>query len=93
MDAKSGFFGLTRIAMDLAFGTKANSNSNRLATSCVAKKFTPVMLASGRLMLWTKPTFTGSAPLTNTIGISGVSFLRTSAVLDPPPARITDGLS
>ncbi len=35
------------MAIDFAFGTKASSNSNRLATIAVARKFTPVMLGLG----------------------------------------------
>src|SRR5262249_43933857 len=45
----------------------------------------PVMLPPGRLMLATRPTRTGSAPMTNTIGVVAVAALPACAAGTPAP--------
>jgi hypothetical protein len=39
----------------------------------LARKLTPVTLPPGRFMLATRPNFTGSAPIVNTIGMVEVA--------------------
>jgi hypothetical protein len=43
------------------------------------KLLSPVTLPPGRLSVWTRPTSTGSSPMTNTIGIVVVAAFAASA--------------
>jgi hypothetical protein len=59
--------------------TSAANSSSRFATSLLDRKVTPVTLAPGRLKLATRPTSTGSTPVTNTTGIVAVAALAANA--------------
>ena len=48
-------------------------SSSRFGPSEVVNTWTPVVLPPGRLKLLTSPSWTGSLPLTKTIGIVGVA--------------------
>ena len=74
--------GLTSMPIVVALGTSWRSSSSRFAPNTAAKKLTPVTLPPGRFMLATRPSLTGSPPLTNTIGIVEVAALAASAALD-----------
>src|SRR5215472_8423623 len=63
--------------MTLASGTSSERSSNRLDVNSTNKMLTPVRLPPGLARLATKPSPTGSVPMTNTIGIVEVaSFTR-----------------
>jgi hypothetical protein len=49
----------------------------------------PVILPPGRLRLATRPAWTGSAPITNTIGMVVVAAFAASAAATPPGVTIT----
>ena len=49
----------------------------------------PVALPPGRGRLETSPSFVGSPPITNTIGIEVVAALAARAELEPPAATST----
>ena len=49
----------------------------------------PVTLPPGRLRLTTRPAWTGSTPITKTIGIVAVSALAASAAATPPGVTMT----
>jgi hypothetical protein len=66
---------LEKIAMVLAAGTNSRSSPSRLPTISKLWKAMPVILPPGRLKLATKPSLTGSAPVTKTIGIVVVAAL------------------
>ena len=68
-DTALGLPGLTRMPITLEAGNKPCSNCNCLATNVLARKLTPVTLPPGRFMLTTRPNFTGSAPIANTMGM------------------------
>src|SRR5262249_28301132 len=56
-----------------AFGTISRRTSSRFAPSSRVKKFTPVTLPPGLLILSTRPAATGSPALTKTIGVVAVA--------------------
>src|ERR1700738_3179416 len=60
---------LTSAAMSLAEGRASRTISSRFGPSAKLEAVTPVMLAPGRFRLATSPMVTGSAPVSNTIGI------------------------
>ena len=68
-----------------ALGTNSCSIPSNLATNWTTEKTTPVILPPGRLMLATRPTLTGSAPMTNTIGVVAVVALPACAAGTPAP--------
>ena len=63
----------------VALGTSWRSNSKRFAPNTAAKKTTPVTLPPGRLRLVTRPSLTGSLPVTKTIGIVVVAAFAANA--------------
>jgi hypothetical protein len=71
--------------MSDALGTNRSSIPSSLATNGPTEKTTPVILLPGRLMLATRPTLTGSAPMTNTIGVVAVAALPACAAGTPAP--------
>jgi hypothetical protein len=82
-------FGSRNTAMIDALGTNSCSIPSSLAAKGpTEKKKTPVILLPGLLMLATRPTLTGSAPMTNTIGVVAVTALPACAVSQTncPPA-------
>jgi hypothetical protein len=64
-----GLFGFTRKVITLVFGTNSRKNCSRFAPRSAAKFVTAVTLPPGRLRRATRPSLTGSLPLTKTIGI------------------------
>ena len=59
----SGLFGFTSTPIVVALGTSWRSSSSRFAPSWPARKLTPVTLPPGRLRLATRPSLTGSPPV------------------------------
>jgi hypothetical protein len=68
----SGVSGLMSIAMVPAEGTNWRSSSSRFAPSANSDQACPRHVPPGRLKLATKPNWTGSPALTNTIGMVAV---------------------
>src|ERR1700724_733931 len=62
-----------RTPINAAVGTRSRKISSRFVSNSVATKLAPVMLPPGRLKLAISPAFTGSVPLTVTIGIEEVA--------------------
>src|SRR5262249_6330069 len=71
--------GLTSTAIRTALGTSSCSSPSRLAPTSATKKLMPVALPPGRARLATKPSWTGSPPTPNTIGIVVDAALAASA--------------
>ena len=71
--------GLTSTATRTAFGTRSCRSRSRLATTSLKKSLMPVALPPGRAKLATRPSWTGSSPTPNTIGIVEVAALAASA--------------
>ena len=67
------------MAMVIALGAIWRSNSSRLVAKAPETKLTPVTFPPGRFILATKPSLTGSLPVTNTIGSVVVMFFAASA--------------
>src|ERR1019366_1730707 len=63
---------------------------HRIFAELVDSRLTPVALPPGRLILSTRPIFTGSPPVMNTNGIEDVAPLAASAEGSPPVATSTD---
>src|ERR1700730_5606809 len=61
------------IPITAAVGTTSCNISSLFVSNSVATKLAPVMLPPARLKLATSPAFTGSVPLTATIGIEVVA--------------------
>src|SRR5262249_10909281 len=78
--ARTGLFGLTSTAKRAAPGNSSCRRPSRLAPSSPPVLVTPVTLASGRLRLATRPTCTGSAAVSKTIGM--VVLARSQVQLD-----------
>src|SRR5215472_11925591 len=78
-------FGSRNTAMIDALGTNSCSIPSNLASNGLTEKTTPGILPLGRLMLATRPTLTGSAPMTNTIGVVAVAALPACAAGTPAP--------
>ena len=74
-----GLVGLMSKAMMAAVGTNSRSNSSRFGPSSTFKLLTPVRLPPGRFKLVTRPSCTGSKPVSNTIGIVLVATLAATA--------------
>ena len=55
--------------MTAAVGIRSRSSSSLFPATAAVRKLAPVMLPPGRLKLATKPSLTGSPPLTKTMGI------------------------
>src|SRR5215831_6261781 len=76
--------------------TRRSRRSNKAITPAVGASsrsmVTPGMLLPGRLRLWTRPIWTGSIPVTKTIGIVVVAAFAASAEAEPPTVTITEGL-
>src|SRR5215471_10425141 len=81
-----GLAGFVRKPINFACGTSSRNIPSRFATSVLMKLITPVALPPGRFMLVTKPTFIGSLPFENTIGIIAVAALAAIAELAVPVA-------
>ncbi len=88
-DTALGLPGLIRTPITLAAGNKPCSSCNCFAINVLARKLTPVTLPPGRFMLATRPNFTGSAPIANTIGMLEVAPLAASAAAVALPVAIT----
>ena len=73
--------------MIVAVGTNSCSSSSRFGANSAFKLLTPVRLPPGRLRLATRPSFTGSKPTRNTIGMVVVAALAATAA--GPFATIT----
>src|SRR5262245_21966568 len=84
-----GLPGLTKTPITPEVDNKPCSSCNCFATNVLARKLTPVTLPPGRFMLATRPNFTGSAPIANTIGMLEVAALAASAAAVAPPVAIT----
>ena len=67
--ATFGLLGLTSNAIVLVDGSSSRRSSKRFGPRILVKTLTPVRLPPGRLKLSTRPVLTGSAPVTNTIGM------------------------
>ena len=63
----------------VVLGTIWRSSSSRFAPTWEPSHDTPVMLPPGRLRLATRPSLTGSAPATKTIGTVVVAALAAAA--------------
>src|SRR6516165_1542091 len=66
-------------AIIVALGTIWCSSSSRFAANTLLRKLTPVTLPPGRLRLATRPSLTGSPPVTKTIGTVEVAALAANA--------------
>jgi hypothetical protein len=66
-------------AIVVAPGTSSRIISNRLASRVWVTKVMPVRLPPGRLTLATRPSRTGSLPVTKTVGTVSVAALATTA--------------
>src|SRR5262245_57663712 len=75
----------------LIYGTSKNSrhSTSRFAVSSTPRMVTPVTLPPGRLRLGTRPSATGSPPVTKTIGMVVVAAFAASAGGVPVTATIT----
>src|ERR1700735_4657469 len=71
--ADCGNFGLYSTAIVDAGGTSYRNKPNRFDSNKLVSKVIPVTFPPGRLKLATKPSFTGSPPIVNTIGIVEVA--------------------
>jgi hypothetical protein len=60
-------------------GTSSRKSPKRLAANSAEKKLMPVAFPPGRARLATRPIFTGSAAVENTIGIVEVAAFAASA--------------
>ena len=69
-------------------GNRPCNNCNCFATNLLARKLTPLTLPPGRFMLTTRPNFTGSAPIANTMGMLEVAALAASAAAVAPPEPV-----
>src|SRR5262249_28020793 len=69
-----GKLGSTSTAMRAALGSNSCKSPQCFAAVAI-RKVTPVMLPPGRLKLPTRPSLTGSPPLTKTIGMVAVAAL------------------
>src|SRR5829696_174383 len=85
----SGVSGLVRIAKSVAFGASSRSMASRFGARSAEMMVMPVALPPGRARLDTMPSFTGSPPITKTIGIDDVTLLAASADVEPPAATRT----
>src|SRR5215475_6441861 len=83
-----GLAGFVSAAMMVADGTASCSSSTRVGHASRFKFLMPVTLPLGRLMLATRPIFTGSAAVEKTIGIVMLPAFAARAE-GPPPAAIT----
>jgi hypothetical protein len=63
----------TRTEIDVADGTNSRSSPSRFASSSELTVVTPVRFPPGRLRLATRPSCTGSAVLSKTIGIDVIA--------------------
>ena len=88
----SGVSRLMSIAMVRAEGTNSRSSSSRFAPSATVIRLAPVTLPPGRLKLATKPNWTGSPALTNTIGMVAVAALAARTETMPPVATSNETL-
>src|SRR5262245_55365106 len=70
-----GHFGLTSTAMRAAPGSNSRKSPSRFAPRSATMKLTPVTLPPGRLRFATRPSLTGSPPITKTIGTVVVAAL------------------
>ena len=61
------------MAMALLSGAISRSSPSRFESTTPENIVTPVTLPPGRLRLSTRPSLTGSAPASNTIGIVAVA--------------------
>ncbi len=83
-DSAAAAVGLTSTPITPAFGTTSRRSSSCLdSKSGPVKKEMPVILPPGRLSLATRPTFTGSSPVANTMGIVAVAALAACAAGSP----------
>jgi hypothetical protein len=73
-----GLSGLTSTAKRAAPGSSSCKSPSRFAASSTPMSLIPVRLPPGRLRLATRPIFTGSAPMTKTMGIVAVAALAAS---------------
>ena len=84
-----GNLGSTSTAMRAAPGRNSRKSPSCFAASSTEMKLTPVTLPPGRLRLATRPTLTGSPPVTKTIGTVVVAALAASAAGVLPTIRAT----
>ena len=89
----AAFVGFTRRAIDLAWGTNSQRNSNRFGVISLARMLTPVTLRPGRARLATRPTPTGSPTPAKTTGIVEVASFAARAGGVPPAVKIRSTLS
>ena len=75
--------------MRAAPGRNSRKSPSCFAPSSTEMKLTPVTLPPGRLRLATRPTLTGSPPVTKTIGTVVVAALAASAAGVLPTIRAT----
>jgi hypothetical protein len=80
---------LYSIAIVVALGTSSEISPNRFWFSSLLMRVAPVTLPPGRLKLATRPSFTGSPPVWNTIGMVDVAALAAIAGLEVRVAAIT----
>jgi hypothetical protein len=67
--------GFTSRAITPAWGASSARSASRLGINSIAMMLTPVRLPPGRAKLATRPSSTGSPPVSKTIGIVEVAFL------------------
>ena len=72
-------FGLTKKAMVPGCGKSSRTSPRRFGPSSLVNTLTPVALPPGRLKLLTRPSWTGSKPLANTMGIVAVAAFAANA--------------
>ena len=84
-----GLVGLTRTATRRAVDITSTSNWSRFGLRSTFNEATPVILPAGWVRFSTKPSATGSPPISKTIGIEVVAALAASAAGAPPGATMT----
>ena len=77
--ARAGSARLTRRAITLAAGSSSCSNCSRFGATSTFAWVTPVTLPPGWLRLATRPSLTGSAAVSKTIGMVVVAAFAASA--------------
>ena len=80
---------MTKRATRFIAGTNSRRSSSRFGTTSPRKKLTPVTLPPGRERLATRPSWTGSSGITNTIGMVVVAALAATAGAVPPDGTMT----
>ena len=77
-------FGFSSTAIVDEGGTSSRNKPNRFGSNRLVSKVIPVAFPPGRLKLATNPSFTGSPPIVNIIGIVEVAAAAANTAGSPP---------